>query len=297
VLFVYTRRDPGDLLLNQMPARALLHLVLSVALLAPAVAQAETDFGRLNRQGEEAYQAEHYPEAADLLQQAYAIKPVPALLFNIARAYERSGNDEQAIRFYQRYLDAQDTDAETVKKSARALDLLRTKQAQRQIDEAKAAADKAAADKAAADQAAAKAAEEQAAKQKAATGQQVAPQPAPAPVVVTSPPVQPQRSFVPGVVTLGVGVVTLGVGVGFGVSASNQESAFNRTFDPVQRPALRQTAQNQAHIADVCYAGGSVVSALGVFLVARAIPSAPSAAVPSASLLPGGATLAWGGSW
>jgi hypothetical protein len=174
-------------------------VLLCAALLLPTRSGAESDFSRLNTQGEQAYQNGQFGDAANLLQQAYAIKPVPALLFNIARAYERMGNDEQAIRFYQRYLDAQGTDAETVKKAARALDLLRSRAAEKEIEQAKAAQEKAAQEKAAQ----AKAVEEKAAAEKAAqekaAREPTAPAKAPAPpvAVVASPPPAPRPSLVP----------------------------------------------------------------------------------------------------
>ncbi|MBN1209389.1 MAG: TonB-dependent receptor [Myxococcaceae bacterium] len=49
------------------------------------------------------------------LQEAYAIKPHPNVLFNIARAYMDAGRAGEALEWYRRYLAANPPDAETVR--------------------------------------------------------------------------------------------------------------------------------------------------------------------------------------
>ena len=45
-----------------------------------------------------------YNEAAAEYEAAYAAKPDPALLLNLAQAYRQAGNAEKALRFYRKYL-------------------------------------------------------------------------------------------------------------------------------------------------------------------------------------------------
>lgn len=56
-----------------------------------------------------------YDEAIAELLEAYAIKPHPNVLFNVARAHEAAGRPAEALDFYRRYLDANPPDADKVK--------------------------------------------------------------------------------------------------------------------------------------------------------------------------------------
>ena len=76
---------------------------------ATATARARDLFTR----GVAAYEAGRLDEAADLLSQADAIIPSPALAYNLGRVNERMGRVEEAVRYYRRYLhDAAPEDAE-----------------------------------------------------------------------------------------------------------------------------------------------------------------------------------------
>ena len=59
---------------------------------------------RLSSDGIRAYKAKRYEEAIGFFQQALAIQPVPNLLYNIARAYELSGDDKRSAFYYQKFL-------------------------------------------------------------------------------------------------------------------------------------------------------------------------------------------------
>ncbi len=56
-----------------------------------------------------------YDEAITELLEAYAIKPHPNVLFNVARAHEAAGRPGEAVAFYQRYLATTPPDAEKVR--------------------------------------------------------------------------------------------------------------------------------------------------------------------------------------
>jgi tetratricopeptide (TPR) repeat protein len=284
-----------------MPKPGWLWLLL-VLLLVPGSSQAESDFARFNKQGEQAYQDGNYAEAAKLLAQAYAIKPVPALLFNIARAYERAGDDEQAIRYYRRYLDAQGTEPETVTKAARALDLLRTRQADQKLAQERADREKADKDRADKDRLAQEQADKDRAAREKAEADAKAAQAAQGGSVgqkTPPPPVVERPSLVPGAALLGGGAVVALVGAGFGISAKGQADAFNQTYDRTQRPALRDSALFRAHVADACYGAGIIAGGIGTYLLVRSLTfhaTAPEGA-PSALLFDRGAGLAWSGAW
>ncbi len=253
---------------------------------ARAAPPAESDFSRLNRVGEKAYQEGRYFEAAELLSQAHAINPVPALLFNIARGYQRGGNDEQAIRFYQRYLDAQGTDAETVKKSARALDQLRTQ-----------AAAASAAASAAEREAKAQAATEQAAREKARQlEEEAARERTRAPVVLEPAQQASAPSLVPSIVLFSVSGAAVIAGVVLGFSARSQARAFEQTFDASQRPLLKQAAQRQAVGADICFGLGVVSAGLATFFAVRAQTAAGDRVV-HAHLAPAFFSQGFGAAW
>src|SRR4051812_20390218 len=57
---------------------------------------------------------ERYEDGISELEQAYAIKPHPSVLYNIARAYLSSGKIPEAIGFFKRYLASNPPDGESV---------------------------------------------------------------------------------------------------------------------------------------------------------------------------------------
>ena len=88
-------------------SRALLTVVV-LAGLAPAwssFAADETSSAREHAQKGNAFMdLGKYPEAAAEYEAAYADKPDPALLLNLAQAYRLAGNGEKAVFFYRKYL-------------------------------------------------------------------------------------------------------------------------------------------------------------------------------------------------
>jgi tetratricopeptide (TPR) repeat protein len=218
---------------------------------AAAKSRADAEVERYAKQAETKYREGDYRASAELLLRAYELKPIPKLLYNAARAYDKAGDLNEAMRFYRRYLDASNTDADLVRKSARALDRLR---ASIPPPPAPAPAPPPVV-------------------QPPAPATPVAPPAAPAAVAQTatpaSPPIKP-IVYVGG----GLAVVSLGVGTAFAVTATHQTSVFKANFDPNVKPSLRDTAQRNALIADIGLGIGIVLAAgtVTLFLLGRRAP-------------------------
>jgi tetratricopeptide (TPR) repeat protein len=92
-----------------------LTLVIALPFASLRVARAGEDSAawkveRLAADAANAYRAADYSRAVELLERAYSIRQVAALLYNLAKAYEKLGNQEKAIELYHRYSDSSDAD-------------------------------------------------------------------------------------------------------------------------------------------------------------------------------------------
>jgi hypothetical protein len=93
-----------------LPATVALLFVFAVAPPSPAIAQENEDaeITRMAKEhyklGLEAFKAGKYPEAIKELKKAYLLKRLPPLLVNIAKTYEKLGDNENAIYYYKKYL-------------------------------------------------------------------------------------------------------------------------------------------------------------------------------------------------
>jgi tetratricopeptide (TPR) repeat protein len=76
------------------------------------------------------YDLGEYEQAAEEYIQVYRIKPIPAILFNIAQAWRQAGKYDKARQFYRSYLrEVQDPKVQaTVKKALREIDELIAKE-------------------------------------------------------------------------------------------------------------------------------------------------------------------------
>lgn len=79
-----------------------------------ALADARLDARRNFRNGMSLIAEGKYDEGIARLQEAYAIKPHPNVLYNIARAYQDWGKLPEALEYYRRYLSASPADSGTV---------------------------------------------------------------------------------------------------------------------------------------------------------------------------------------
>jgi tetratricopeptide (TPR) repeat protein len=97
-------------------APALLAAVLALGVTATATSAGATDEApaganeralELSRKSATSYREGRFQEAVTLLEQAYALKPEPVLLYNMGRAYEGLGDLKSAVKSYSDYLAAQ----------------------------------------------------------------------------------------------------------------------------------------------------------------------------------------------
>lgn len=95
--------------------RRLLLGVLALALAAhPALADARNDAKKHYRDGMAAIAAGQLERGIEELKQAYAIKPHPDVLYNIARAYVDLGKIPEALRYFREYVATDPEDRATV---------------------------------------------------------------------------------------------------------------------------------------------------------------------------------------
>jgi tetratricopeptide (TPR) repeat protein len=110
-------------------------LLVAALLAAPSLASAQPrnrEFDRLVQQAGVAYEAHDAAGAVQALQRAYAIRPLPRLLFNLGRAHELGDDYATAVTYYQRFL-ASGPDAQSAAVAQEALENA-TRRAQ-QLDE------------------------------------------------------------------------------------------------------------------------------------------------------------------
>ena len=271
-----------------LAAAVLLLAVPAVARAKSAAPSARAEVTRLAKLSHQQYQAGDYAAAAQTLLQAYELEPVPALLFNVAKTFEKAGNVEQAMRFYQRYIDAENSDPKLIRQASHALDALRLQQDEKARKDRE-SADKAAADKAAADKAADKSVGDSATHETVrGDGQQL-------PAVEQRAP--PRSRAVP-YTLVGVGLVGVGAGAVLGLSAQSLANQEKASTDAVDKPDLRSKAKQRALFADVAYGVGGAALVAGVVMIFLEPKQEKLAAgLPQPLLLDHGAGLCWGGAW
>jgi len=219
------------------------------------------------KESEQRYAAGQYREAAELLEQLMQEAPNPAILYNLARAWDQAGELEKALRGYQQYVSSPDgTDPTRLKRSSLSIDrikgILAQKEADRRAaeeeirraeDETKAA--KARAQKeAAAARAAAEAAEEEA--QARAEGE-----------------ARTRSALRVGSVVSGVlGVAGLGAGTWFGLAAKTSYDTFKAAnadtneAGALLKKQLEAQTKTQALYADVGFAVGAAALVTAIVL-------------------------------
>jgi tetratricopeptide (TPR) repeat protein len=176
------------------------------------------------------YDLGHFAAACQLLRQAYALRPEPVLLFNLARAYEGEGNLEQALEAYARYLSAGEAASDRASIEARMATL------RHQIDER----------------------ESLRRQRDEEHGRAVESRRLAALAPERRPP-----SIAPALAVLGLGAATLGVGGILGRVANQRHAA--AVDDPFRASAAEKQSQalSDARIANVLFVVGGIAAAGG----------------------------------
>jgi len=228
---------------------------------APAAAQAQDGFRELVDKGLELYTQKKYDEAIKSFEQAYALRAEPELVYNIARAHEKSLRRAEAIAAYEKFVNLPGTTAELRTKALNAMEALRAEQAA--LDRAKVPAK--------VDVSAPTPADREGTSGVAA---QVEPE--------RSAPVLPWA-------LVGVGAAGMGVGAVFGLLALDAKS----DFDAGATADKASTVETRALVADIALFGGAAVAVTGVILLlVDGADAAPSETAWVPTLGPGGVGLA-----
>jgi tetratricopeptide (TPR) repeat protein len=84
--------------------------VVALLCAGPAVAQPRDKYAQAKEayeRGTKAYTLGRFDQAIEAFSSAYELDPSPILLYNIAQSHWKSGNNERAVFFYRRYLEAE----------------------------------------------------------------------------------------------------------------------------------------------------------------------------------------------
>lgn len=187
---------------------------------------------QLATDGAKAYRAGSYQEAIDLFEKAYALEPVPNLLYNIAKCYEKQEKFEEAVQYYQKFVVAPEVDS---KARQAALDRM---ESLRQIADIK--------------------------KDEGAQGDQgghiVGRGEQPAEPQVDEP-VDTTALW-----TIGGGVALLGGGLAMGLLASSEADTVKNGATFAERQSAQDSGKTYALVADGLYVAGAAVTAVGLYL-------------------------------
>jgi tetratricopeptide (TPR) repeat protein len=214
---------------------------------------ADDAFGRQVQTAIDLFQKQHYDEAIKAFRAAYAMKPEPEILYNIARVYERSGQIEEALQSYRDFLAAPGTTAALRAKAQENVNALNHEKALREQSNAP----------------------------QPPTGPASAPRGAGEGRVETS--VQEPRPPTGAYVLMGAGVVGIGAGIILGVVAQGNKNDFDKATTVTDKQSAKDSGQRNAAIADVCYGVGIGAAIAGTvwYLLSGDKSGSPAASSPA----------------
>ncbi len=200
---------------------------------APSFEDAETahKVEQLAKEAIALYRKGRYREALVRFKMALALEPVANLLYNVARIYEKLGERERAIEYYERFVRAPDADPAARERARDRIAALRA--------------------------------------QPAATPGRTARAAAPSEVRRTAPlsPATRLRLRRAGWALVGAGVAVLGTGVALALLARHEQDAFHAARDVASKYDARSRAKGFALGADVAFGVGGAALATGVGLL------------------------------
>lgn len=230
--------------------------------LATLAAAANPKATALAKEADKLYRDNKYREAAQTLQEAWALDPNALYLYNIARAYDQAGELELSLEHYRKYvgLPSNESQPDLVKKANLAMDRLRTlvakneaekklreAEAQRLEDEAKKAEARADAE-----------ANEARRQRREFEAKEKARKEAESKTVNT----RKLGAFVAG----GVGVAALGTSLGFALAANGSKGAFRQAVTLADKQRLEADTRAFAAVTDVALLVGLAAATTAVLL-------------------------------
>ncbi len=201
------------------------HLVAQSA--APSAAPSEDDAHRVFLRAAAAYGNGEFELAADLFEQAYALRPEPQLLYSLGSARERAGRVVGAIEAYEAFL-REVPDAEERPDVERSLDTLRRQRAlEEEVERARDAPS--------------------------------------VEVVVPTSPARPTGLRIAAFSLAGVGVLTLGVGAALGLTANARyDDAEDESQSHRATLRLEDEARRLGRGANALFGVGGVLTLTGI---------------------------------
>jgi tetratricopeptide (TPR) repeat protein len=187
---------------------------------------------QLAAEGAKAYRGGAYDEAVTAFKKAHALEPVPNLLYNIAKSYEKQEKYQEAVDYYQEFVVAPEVDSEARKAALKRIDSLR------EIADIKESEDS------------------------SAVGDNTQ-----EPVEPTQPTQPPEPTNSTALWTMGGGAALIGAGAVVGLALASPAADKVRTGATyADRKAAQDDARTYALVADGLLVTGAVVTGIGVYL-------------------------------
>jgi tetratricopeptide (TPR) repeat protein len=123
--------NPSEIEVRRSFAAATLIAIVCAASVGAAQPRARSPADQAREQYERgvvAYNLEHFDEAIAAFSRAYELDPAPILLYNIAQARWKKGENDRALFYYRRYLEADPAAPNRAAVEARIEELERTRQ-------------------------------------------------------------------------------------------------------------------------------------------------------------------------
>ena len=220
-------------------------------------AEQTEEFRALTKLGGEKFEEGDYDAAAQAFIDAYGIRPVSNIRYNVGRIYEQAGRLQDALAFFERFVKSANVEQES---RADALGRIQTIKGVLALEEQQAAAQ-----------------EEE--------------------VVVAEPqpsvqPNEPDRTLA--YVLLGSGIVALGTSAVFGVLASSEYDSFESASTLQDRKDAASSGTTYSVISDSLLISGVILASVGTVLFFTAKPSESGIAIaPYVGQKEAGLGLSW----
>ncbi len=204
-----------------------------------AASASKQSYERLTKEAVLAYRGKDYARALSLFEQAYQVKPVPNLLYNMGRIQEKRGKFKEAIAKYEKFVTEPGVD---IKARQDALDRLKT------LREVVSLRDKG------------QKVDEEKVKNEHADRELAAPKPLKTPAAP-----QVERDYTAAWVTLGVAIASYGTSGFFALQARSAHSDFEDATTRAARRDAESWGQTASVVADSTLALGVVMTGLSVY--------------------------------